>query len=64
MAGYGKRFFGDAVHRDIGTDIFKYHGYGIMVGIFVTSLVAYIALRLYKSPYIYRHFKNRLRLEY
>lgn len=65
MANYGQRFLNNSIYQEIGGDIFKYHGYGIIVGIFVVTLVIYIGVHIiYWNNFLYRHFKGRQRLEF
>lgn len=65
MANYGQRFLRNSVYEEIGLNIAKYHGYGIIVGIFVVVLVGYIGFYiLWFNNFLYRHFKRRQRLEY
>lgn len=64
MAAYGGKYFGDVVRDEVGVDILKYHGYGIIVVVLVLSFVVYIGSRLLCSQFSYRTFKNHQLMEY
>lgn len=64
MSYYGSRYFGDIIYKDIGKNLFNYHGYVMITIIGLLTFVVYIGCVVMISRYSYRHFLNRQRLEF
>lgn len=64
VSSYGAKYFKGNVHEKVGRDILLYHGYVIIVIIFIGVLVAYLGFMVLFSRFSRRHFTNRQRLEY
>lgn len=65
MSSYGQRFFRDPVYRVLGKSIITFHGFGIIVSIFIVVWASYIGLYIvFWRNYFYRHLKGWRRLEY
>nr|AFR45256.1 cytochrome c oxidase subunit II [Mytilus californianus] len=64
MSYYGSRYFGDIIYKDMGKNLFNYHGYVMMTMIGLLTFVVYMGCVVMMSRYSYRHFLNRQRLEF
>nr|YP_214760.1 cytochrome c oxidase subunit II [Mytilus galloprovincialis]AAR31733.1 cytochrome c oxidase subunit II [Mytilus galloprovincialis] len=64
MSFYGSRYFGDIVHGELGKDLFRYHGFVMMVAVAVLVFVMYMGCVILFTKFSYRHFLNRQRLEF
>jgi Na+/H+-dicarboxylate symporter len=64
MSFYGSRYFGDIVHGELGKDLFRYHGFVMIVAVAVLVFVMYIGCVILLTKFSYRHFLNRQRLEF